>query len=150
MEIEEINLKDLKKYQKHFSETALWKKMKKVGEKAGLKIGYAAMLLYYAFRSDKVTFQTKATIIGALGYLIFPIDIIPDFIPFLGFSDDLGALLIAITQIREVITPDIKQKAREKVEEWFPQFDDAEVVEVEDATKVSDYTEEDWEISEPK
>ena len=108
------------------------------------------MLLYYAFRSDKVTLQTKATIIGALGYLIFPIDIIPDFIPLLGFSDDLGALLIAITQIREVITPEIKQKAREKVEEWFPQFDAAEVVEVEDATKVSDYSEEEWEISEPK
>ncbi len=150
MEIEELNLKDLKKYQKHFSETALWKKMKKIGEKAGLKIGYAAMLLYYAFKSDKVPVQTKATIIGALGYLIFPFDLLPDFIPLFGFTDDLGALLIAISQIGEAITPEIKQKAREKMDEWFPQFDQAEIVDVDKATETKDYRNEKWDINEPK
>ena len=150
MEIEEINLKDLKKYQKHFSETALWKKMKKVGEKAGLKIGYAAMLLYYAFKSDKVPLQTKATIIGALGYLILPFDLLPDFIPLIGFTDDLGALLIAISQIGEAITPEIKKKAKEKMDEWFPQFDEAEILDVENATNAKDYREEKWTINKPE
>ncbi|MEM1137609.1 MAG: YkvA family protein [Bacteroidota bacterium] len=149
MEIEEVNLKDLKKYRKFFSDADLWKKLKKLGEKAGIKITYAALLLYYALKSEETSLQAKATIIGALGYLIFPFDFIPDFIPFLGFSDDLGALILVISQIREVISSDIKQIAKEKLEDWFPQFQDAEIIDVEDASKVEDYSHLNWKVHKP-
>ena len=150
MEVEEINLKDLKQYQKHFSETVLWKKIKKLGEKAGLKVVYASLLLYYALKSDEVSLQAKATIIGALGYFIFPFDLLPDFIPFIGFSDDLGALILAITQIKDAISPEIKKLAKEKLDDWFPQFENAEVVDVDNATQVEDYSKYDWQINKPE
>ncbi|MBT30488.1 MAG: hypothetical protein CMO01_12590 [Thalassobius sp.] len=149
MEIEEINLKDLKQYQKHFSETVLWKKIRKLGEKAGLKVVYSSLLLYYAFKSDDVSLQAKATIVGALGYFILPFDFLPDFIPLIGFTDDLGALILAITQIKEAITPEIQKKAKEKLDDWFPQFEQAEIVEVDNAANVEDYSDYDWQINKP-
>ena len=61
----------------------------------------------------------KATILGALGYLISPIDAIPDFIPVAGFSDDLGVLAAAIAAIGFYIDDEVKNKADEKLAEWF-------------------------------
>ena len=40
--------------------------------------------------------RDKAIIIGALGYLISPLDAVPDAIPIAGLSDDLGVLLYVI------------------------------------------------------
>ena len=57
---------------------------------------YVALILYYLIQSDKVSLKDKAIIIGALGYLISPLDAVPDAIPIAGLSDDLGVLLLRI------------------------------------------------------
>jgi hypothetical protein len=36
-----------------------------------------------------------------------------------GYSDDLGALAAAVGMVAMYITPDIKQRAKEKVKDWF-------------------------------
>ena len=56
---------------------------------------------------------------GALAYFISPIDAIPDPIPVIGFTDDLGVLIGAVATIAAHITPKEKKKAAEKMAEWF-------------------------------
>ena len=47
------------------------------------------------------------------------IDLIPDFIPILGFTDDAAALAAALKTIKSSITPEIEAKAKSKAEELF-------------------------------
>jgi len=104
---------------KHYSEEKFWTKLKKFGKKAGSSVVYAVLLLYYTLQKPNVPKKAKATIIGALGYFILPFDLIPDFALGLGFTDDLGALGIALIQVAIYIDEDIKRKAREKLADWF-------------------------------
>lgn len=104
---------------KHYSEEKFWKKLTRFGKKAGSSVVYAVLLLYYTLQKPSVPKKVKATIIGALGYFILPIDLIPDFLVGIGYTDDLGALGIALFQVAMYIDDDIKTKARTKLTEWF-------------------------------
>ena len=73
---------------------------------------YAVLLLYYTLQKPEVPKKTKAVIIGALGYFILPVDLIPDMMLGVGFTDDLGALGIALFQVAMYIDDDIKLKAK--------------------------------------
>jgi uncharacterized membrane protein YkvA (DUF1232 family) len=122
------------KYSTYFSETSLWEKIKKYSKDAGVKVIYAVLLLFYAMKDKSVGVKTKLGIAAALGYFILPTDAIFDLTPLIGFSDDLGVLLFALSQISSNITPEIKQKAKEKLREWFGEIDQAELNEIEDNT----------------
>jgi len=106
-------------YEKHFSEEGLWDKIKKVAKLAGKKVIYMALVLYYTMASPNVSNKDKGIIAGVLGYFILPIDLIPDIIPFLGFTDDAAALLLVYNTLQACITPEIKQQAVKKMLEWF-------------------------------
>lgn len=112
-------------YQSHYSDSGLWTKIAKVAKQAGVKVVYLALLLYYLLKDPNVSVKDKAIIYGALGYFILPLDLIPDSIPVVGFSDDLSALLFAVHSVWSNITPDVQSKARMKLHEWFGQFDPA-------------------------
>jgi uncharacterized membrane protein YkvA (DUF1232 family) len=119
--------KDIRKYQNHYSESGLLGKLSKVAKKAGQKIVYAVMLLYYVIQSPEISKGDKATIIGALGYFILPLDLLPDFIPLVGFTDDLSAILLALHAVWKNITPDVKAKASAKVSGIFSDFDQEKI-----------------------
>ena len=108
---------ELKKYQSEFSESKFWDKMKKAAKSAGKKVIEMALLLFYVLQSPDVPIAQKTIIIGALGYLILPVDLIPDFIPILGFTDDAAALAAALKTIKSSITPEIEAKAKAKADE---------------------------------
>ncbi len=114
-----MNSENMKRYRKHYSESGLWKKLSGVARKAGSKVVYAALLLYYVLMDKNTPDKYKATIIGALGYFILPLDIIPDAIPLLGFSDDLTALIAGVKAVCDCITPDLKRQAIGKMCQWF-------------------------------
>jgi len=63
--------------------------------------------------------HAKVIIIGALGYFISPVDAISDFIPVVGYADDLGVLTLAIATVAAYITYNVKAQAHEKLTEWF-------------------------------
>lgn len=107
------------KFSKEFSETSFWVKCKKVARDAGLKVMYAALLLFYALQDPAVPKKTKAIIMGALGYFIFPLDAIADIMPVVGYADDIGVLLLALAAVAVHVSPETKQKARGKIDEWF-------------------------------
>ena len=114
-----ITEKDLVKYQNEYSEEKLWDKLKKYTEKKKGKATYYALVLYYVLQSPDVTVSNKALILGALGYFILPLDLIPDVIPALGFTDDAAALALAYKAVKASVTPEIEAKAQAKVDEWF-------------------------------
>lgn len=111
--------KEMESTGKHFSDEKFWEKVKKYGKKAGSSIVYAVLLLYFTLQKPDVPVAAKATIIGALGYFIFPLDLIPDLTPGLGYTDDLGALGVALFQVAIYIDQDVKDKAKEKLRDWF-------------------------------
>ena len=113
--------------QKHYSEDGLWEKVKSVAKKAGLKVIYLALVLYYTATAATTPNDKKAIIYGALGYFILPIDLIPDAIPVVGFSDDFAALLWCAATVASCVTSEIKTQAESKLTDWFGNFDKSEL-----------------------
>jgi len=118
---------EIVKYADQYEENAFWEKIKKFGRKAGFKVCYAALLLYYVLRSPDTSSKDRAKILGALGYFILPIDLIPDFIPIAGYTDDLAALVWGVYCVIKGITPEVKASAAIKLHEWFGDFDESEL-----------------------
>ena len=111
--MDRFSIETAPQYERHYDEDGFWKKVRRIAAKVGEKVLYPALQLYYLLQSKEVPVKTKTLIIGALGYLILPADLIPDFIPALGFTDDLTALLLALSEANKYITPDINRQARE-------------------------------------
>ena len=118
---------NIEKYRSHFKESDLWRKIKSVARQAGVKVIYVALLLYYVLQSPNVSMADNVKIYGALGYFILPLDLIPDFIPVAGYTDDLGALLCALNAVTSNITPEIKSQALHKLQEWFGDMGEVEL-----------------------
>ncbi len=118
-------------YSKYYSENNLWEKIKKVSKQAGTKVVYAVLLLYYTLNDQNVSTKTKVLIVAALGYFILPADAIFDLTPLIGYSDDLGVLLFTLARISSEITPEIKEKAHAKLQNWFGTVEEEELEEIE-------------------
>lgn len=106
-------------YERHYDEDSFWKKVKHVAAHVGAKVLYPALQLYYVLQSKDVPVKSKTLIIGALGYLILPADLVPDFIPALGFTDDLTALMMALRTVSKYLTSDINARAKEQTDKML-------------------------------
>ena len=122
-----MELPDFMNYSGKFSKKEFAEKISRIAKRAGAKLVYAALILYYTLQSDKVSKADKAIIIGALGYMISPIDVIPDAIPIAGLTDDLAVLLYVLKRVWTGIDPEIIAQAREKLSKWF---DEEEINEI--------------------
>lgn len=114
---------ELPRFQENFSENAFWRKLKQMGRKAGTKVIYYALVLFYTLKDPATPTRYKAVIAGALGYFILPMDMLPDFLPFAGLADDWAALIAAVSYVFTAITPEIKERALAKLHAWFPNVD---------------------------
>ncbi len=121
---------DYEKYSTKYTDKKLFEKLKKFAVKASKKLVYIALLLYYTLQKDNVPKKVKAVIVGALGYFISPFDAIPDFLPFFGYTDDFGALMMALAVISIYVDEGVKHKAKSRLESWFGEVDDSELKEV--------------------
>ena len=116
---EDIQNENMDEYAKNYSENGLWDKVRDNVSSIGVTVIYKAFQLYYVAQSDTCPMKIKAGIIGALGYLISPIDLVPDLIPVVGYTDDAAAIAFAITAAQMYITDEIKEKAKERMREIF-------------------------------
>lgn len=107
------------KYAKDFSEEGFWDKITGVIKSAGLEVIYKALQLYYAMCRPDCPIYIKGVIVAALGYFILPIDLIPDFIPVVGFSDDLAAIGVALVTANAYVDEEVKRQARAKIDDLF-------------------------------
>lgn len=107
------------KYQNNYSDESFWDKVKGVLKSAGLPLIYKAFQLYYVMKRPDCPIHIKAAIVATLGYFISPIDLIPDFVPFVGFSDDLGAIVAALVMAQMYVNDEVKRQAREAIDSIF-------------------------------
>lgn len=120
------------KYEKHFTDEGFWAKLKKYAKVAGMKVVYSGLLLYYALESPKTPLRAKIQIYGALGYLILPIDLVPDLLPAVGYVDDLGALGLALGATAMSIDSQVKEKAKAKMNDFFGEeaLDNQDIIDI--------------------
>ncbi|RKW61485.1 MAG: DUF1232 domain-containing protein [Prevotella sp.] len=129
MEKTKTDLPDFMSYKDKFTQNGFIDKVSRIAKRAGAKLVYAALILYYTLQSDKVSVKDKTLIIGALGYLISPLDVMPDAIPIVGLGDDLSVLIYVLHKVWGDVSNEIKEKAHEKLSKWF---DDEEIKEADE------------------
>ncbi|MBO6295964.1 MAG: DUF1232 domain-containing protein [Prevotella sp.] len=122
-----MDLPEFMSYKDNFSTKAFAEKISKIAKRAGSKLVYAALILYYSLQSKSVSMKDKALILGALGYLISPLDAIPDAFPILGLGDDLAVLTFALKKIWDNVSDEMREKAQSKLSKWFDEDEISEI-----------------------
>ena len=88
--------------------------------RAGRTLARPALECFEMLVDGGTPHQARLTVLAALTYLVLPLDLIPDFIPAAGFSDDMVALTALLGLCTRHLTPAIKLRAQRKLERWFP------------------------------
>ena len=114
-----------------YSEQNFWEKLKGYAISAGKEVVEKALLLFYAAQQEQTPKWAKATIAGALGYFIVPLDAVADLAPAIGYTDDLGVLVLALAAVASYINEEVREKAAQKMRDWFG--DEVPVIENADA-----------------
>lgn len=125
-------MKDLNKYAKNFSEGKFIKKVKVLLTTIGYKSIYTALLLYHAYRRKETPYWAKHIVLGALGYLLTPIDFLPDLTPIIGYTDDIGVLTFGLMTIACYVSPEVRIAARKNLKAWFGDLQRDLIEEVDD------------------
>lgn len=76
-----------------------------------------AFVLYFAYKDPRVAWYTKLFAICVVAYAFSPIDLIPDFIPILGYLDDIILVPLGIWLALKLIPKDVISDCREKAQE---------------------------------
>lgn len=114
-----INEKALLTYQDKFSKYNLLLKLQHYGRDIGLTVLYNVLQLWYVLQKPEVPAKNKAVIMGALGYLITPLDFIPDLTPILGYNDDAAAILFTLYMVRQYVDDEVKAQAKARLAKIF-------------------------------
>lgn len=82
--------------------------------KAGKKVHFIPKLLalYYCLQDKDTPRFVKLVLMGAIGYVIVPFDVLPDIIPFGGWMDDAAVIAMALHFAGTYIKPEHKKKLR--------------------------------------
>jgi uncharacterized membrane protein YkvA (DUF1232 family) len=125
------------KLKKWFSDAKLSVKLGKVAKKVGSVILYPVLLLYNMYKSPNTSSKDKLIIIAPLAYFILPIDLIPDPILGLGYTDDGIALMAALKVITSSMAPEIIEQTKSMHKNLIGEIDPkvAESIESEIAKK---------------
>jgi uncharacterized membrane protein YkvA (DUF1232 family) len=100
-------------------EDRLWEKLRRFGKRAGRIVVERALRLFYAAQDPATPPWAKRAIYAALAYFIVPFDLIPDFLPGIGYTDDAGTLLFTLFAVSAYVSRDVKIRARAKTDEWL-------------------------------
>jgi uncharacterized membrane protein YkvA (DUF1232 family) len=73
-----------------------------------------ARLYWRLFRDQRVSMLPKALLVLTLAYFVWPVDVIPDFIPVLGELDDMGIVLLGLWTFVRLCPPEV---VRQRVDE---------------------------------
>jgi uncharacterized membrane protein YkvA (DUF1232 family) len=77
--------------------------------------------IYLAYRDPRVPWYARLFVACVVGYAFSPIDLVPDFIPILGYLDDLILVPVGIALALKMIPPAVMAECREKAQEVMAQ-----------------------------
>jgi uncharacterized membrane protein YkvA (DUF1232 family) len=78
------------------------------------KLEYETYAIYLSYKDPRVPWYIKILIILFLGYILSPIDFIPDFIPVLGYLDDFILVTVGIPLLHRMIPKEILKEHEEE------------------------------------
>lgn len=79
------------------------------------KVWDKVLFLWEQVKNPEIPLSLKITIVGALLYLVLPIDVLPDYIPGFGLLDDLAVILAVVREVSKFALPKFEKKAEEKL-----------------------------------
>lgn len=115
----QITEKELQKYEQHYNDSSFLDKVTKYGKLIGINALYKAVQLWFVLQKPDVPASTKAVIMGALGYLIAPLDFLPDLMPVLGYTDDFVAITFALIKVQGYIDEEVERKSKNLLTKIF-------------------------------
>lgn len=115
----QITEKELQKYEQHYNDSSFLDKITKYGKLIGINALYKAVQLWFVLQKPDVPASTKAVIMGALGYLIAPLDFLPDLMPVLGYTDDFVAITFALIKVQGYIDEEVERKSKNLLAKIF-------------------------------
>ena len=72
---------------------------------------------YYCATDGETPSWVKAVLMGAVAYFVLPVDLLPDFIAVLGFTDDASVLMAALSAVGGHIREPHRERAKAKLGE---------------------------------
>jgi uncharacterized membrane protein YkvA (DUF1232 family) len=91
-----------------------WPKLKR--SLARIPFAEDVLAAFYCAFDSATPLKVKGILLAALAYFIMPLDVIPDVLLGLGFTDDMAVLYTAISMIRSHMTQAHRDKARQTLE----------------------------------
>ena len=106
-------------HSEHYSEKNLAQKLASQALKIGKGTVEKGLYMHEALKDEQTPAWAKATIIGALGYLISPVDAVPDVVPAAGYADDIGVIALAFASVAAHVTEVHIKNAKVRMQAWF-------------------------------
>ena len=85
----------------------------------GQKFEIETYALYLAYKDPRVPLRIKIIILLVIAYLLSPIDLIPDFIPVIGYLDDFLLITVGIPILLKMVPKEIMDEHRKNAETKF-------------------------------
>jgi uncharacterized membrane protein YkvA (DUF1232 family) len=91
-------------------EASLFNKLRRYGVAAGREVVEKVLWLWFASRRPDLPVWARTAVYGALAYFVLPTDAIPDLLPGLGYTDDIGVLSYALVTIASYVDADVRRR----------------------------------------
>jgi len=92
-----------------------WAMLRRIGRR--LPFAQDALAAYFCAIDPQTDRRVKLTLAGALAYFVMPIDLIPDFLPLVGFTDDAAVIAAALAAVSRSIRPEHREQARRSLDD---------------------------------
>ena len=101
------------------SSVTFWRKLRGMVAIAGRKTLFSSLVLFNCLKDRDTPAWARGVIVGALGYLILPTDLIPDVLPGAGYGDDWSTIVAALGIVAAYIKETHKLRAKEQLDKLF-------------------------------
>jgi len=88
-------------------------------QQAARRIKHDAMTVYFVARDRQTPWHVRGLALAIAAYALSPIDLIPDFIPVLGYLDDVILLPLLIWLALRLLPPEVIAESRRQAEAWL-------------------------------
>jgi uncharacterized membrane protein YkvA (DUF1232 family) len=76
------------------------------------RLSQEARVFYFAFKHPRVPWYARLIAVCTAAYLFSPVQLIPSYIPLIGFLDDVLVLFVGVKILRKIIPPDVLMECR--------------------------------------
>ena len=101
------------------SSATFWRKLRGMVAIAGRKTLFSSLVLFNCLKDRDTPAWARGVIVGALGYLILPTELIPDMLPGAGYGDDWSTIVVALGTVAAYIKETHKLRAKEQLDKLF-------------------------------